>query len=233
MELILRDDDFGWDYARFRRLHALCAEYGFPLSAAAIPSECKPEETKPWCTQPFLEITAHGFAHENYQTEGKKGEFFTERNVMAAKVDLERTHALLSEQFGEVYFPLFIPPWNRIREEIVAELPKLGYLALSRFGVNKFSQPFPEFNSQVDLHTRKVGYYSSVAEILEDSQKAWQEQSEAEPRFVSLMLHHTKMDDFAFAQMEDLLKELRAQKILGITFKEQFKRWESWYAAKA
>ncbi len=228
MRIILRDDDFGWEEEQFHRLHSICAEYEKTLSAAAIPQSCTDRSQWQWESASFLEITGHGYSHRNYQTEGKKAEFSTDRLLAEAKIELSAGNEFLSERYSKNYFATFIPPWNRISDKLIQILPEAGYCALSRFGSNRLNQEIPEFNAQIDLHTRREGPYESVSRIFEDIERAWHDQSEAEPRFVGVMLHHNKMSDGDFDQMEELLRELVSKKIDVVSYREQHQVWSAW-----
>lgn len=229
MRIILRNDDFGWEEPRFLRLYELCAQAAFTLSAAAIPEECRDLDSWQFEDAKYLELTLHGYAHRNHQLEGKKGEFMDARPLETALTELSIGHKFLQERYPDLYVPVFIPPWNRVSDEIVEKLSSVGCKALSRFGANRINQKFPEFNAQIDLHTRKDGGYASVEGVLADMENAWEAQAEGEPRFVGLMLHHGKMQDADYSFLAKLFEAFKGHEFEVVSYREQLRAWEAWY----
>lgn len=228
MRIVLRDDDFGWNNEAFSHLLQLCQRYEFPLAAGAIPVACQSMGGEEWCTQRYLEILPHGHSHRNNQSTGKSGEFFHEHDHEVGVKELKESFAYLAAEFADIFYPVFIPPWNRISDEFLTELPKLGYLGVARFGDNQFATEFPEFNSQVDLHTRKVGMYESVDDVIADIEIAWQAQAENSPRFVGVMLHHTKMQPQDFAFLAKVFDRFAERKFEFWTYREAYAAWKVW-----
>jgi hypothetical protein len=79
-----------------------------------------------------LRPVVHGWAHKNHAAPPeKRSEFGTPRDraTQDAADGLDR----LTELFGAQLQPMFVPPWNRIHRTLLAQLPALGYRAVSTF----------------------------------------------------------------------------------------------------
>jgi peptidoglycan/xylan/chitin deacetylase (PgdA/CDA1 family) len=221
MWLLFRDDDLGWQPKAFARLLTLFARYDQKLNAAAIPYDLNEkliQESIPYSYQaaPFLQVVTHGYRHLNYQIEGKKSEFGSDRSAKEVLEDLKVGKKILQENF-ENYFPCFVPPWNRIDDSFIPLLKEAGYLMLSR---NDTESPFvqsllPEFNVSMDLHTNKIQKLQAKEAFSILSKKY--EQGE---EFTGVMLHHANMTEEDFEILEDLLKELRKRNIFSCFYSD-------------
>ena len=80
----------------------------------------------------------HGWKHTNHQTSGKKAEFYSERAGIEDELScgLDRMKRLFPHNLQS----MFVPPWNRIGNEVITQLSPLGYGMLSTFG----ARPTPE-----------------------------------------------------------------------------------------
>jgi hypothetical protein len=60
---------------------------------------------------------------------------------------------ILKSRFGATLCPMFVPPWNRITPDLIAELPAIGYAALSTFTPRDTANAAPgliRINSHLD-----------------------------------------------------------------------------------
>jgi len=84
-------------------------------------------------------IGVHGWSHANHERQGRKAEFGPSRPLDRARSDLARARARIRDLFGPRAASILVPPWNRIRPDLVGELPGLGFDLLSTHGL----QPAP------------------------------------------------------------------------------------------
>ena len=145
-----RDDDAVADTPALRRLAAITQGAGLPLHLAVIPAGAGADLAAFVGESPGVIPMVHGLAHRNHAPEGrKKAEFGADRplpdRMQDAREGLDRLRAL----FGDRLAPVFVPPWNRIGDDLVPELAGLGYRALSTFGAHHVAG-LPQVNTHLD-----------------------------------------------------------------------------------
>lgn len=126
-----RDDDAIVATAELDGLLRLSEEVRVPVCLAVIPALAQP--SLPRTLGPDARVMVHGWRHADTSLAGaKKSEFVSPRPAAAA----ETAQALAKMQalFGPRLSPVFVPPWNRISDEIAAGLVAQGYAALSTYG---------------------------------------------------------------------------------------------------
>ncbi|MCL6283790.1 polysaccharide deacetylase family protein [Ruegeria sp. 2012CJ41-6] len=129
-----RDDDATAPTPALDRLHDLSVETGLPVHLAVVPEPALPALADVTRDREMLIPVVHGWAHRNHQNpDSKKSEFGADRSAELALDDAQRGLTRMRDLFGDDLIPMFVPPWNRISEEVIAGLPRLGYSALSTF----------------------------------------------------------------------------------------------------
>jgi hypothetical protein len=208
--IFFRADDVGVPSENFSRLSSLFYRYQIPLSLAVVPvwlTHQRWDQLKAltgdisslWCWH------QHGWRHINHSEKGKKYEFGQSRSSYQIKTDLKNGRDRLKNIMGENFYPIFTPPWNRCDNNTITLLKDLNYKAVSRSAPNKPENPekIPEYNVNVDLHTRKE----------KDPEKGWDNlfgelgQALANGR-CGIMVHHQLMNDQSFVFMESLFQTL-------------------------
>jgi hypothetical protein len=160
----------------------------------------------------------HGWLHANHEADGKKQEFGPSRCQADLKRDIGRGRQRLEKMIGHNFFPVFTPPWNRCDQKTLAVLEDLDYAAVSRSRKSRSPSlsALPEFDVNVDLHTRKeksaaAGWHNLLAEM---------QQAIASGR-CGIMIHHQRMNVAAFEFLEILLVTLAGfQEIKPVHFKD-------------
>ncbi len=218
--LFFRADDIGVPSAGFSRMVDSFRHHRLPLCLATVPG---------WLTaarwQALREITGHdssqwywhqhGRSHRNYQPEGKKQEFGPARSAKAVRQSLAEGCSRLRLLQGDVFQPVFTPPWNRCSAETLTALMELDFQAISR---SRGSQPpappgLAEYVVNVDLHTRRESDpEASFAALLGELEEAL-----AGGR-AGIMLHHQRMNQAAFALLDRLLGLLRPARLRAVHF---------------
>ena len=133
------------------RLLHLKEHFDIPLALAVIPEQADPSlpDHIGDCV-----VLQHGFCHENFAAaDAKKSEFPETRPIDQITEALGTGKGRLESLFGDQFFPLLVPPWNRIGNEAVQTLPSLGFIGLSRYMVRAQAIPAPglaEVNCHVD-----------------------------------------------------------------------------------
>ena len=147
----LRDDDAVEPTDALEHLLGLGAASKIPLALAVIPAFTGEALARRLADAESVTVLLHGWAHNNHAPDGeKKQEFGPHRpyNVMLA--ELTRGRAWLRAVFGERFYPLFVPPWNRIDPFLIPRLPEAELCALSTFGTERRSA-IAMVNTHVDI----------------------------------------------------------------------------------
>jgi len=221
--IFFRADDIAVPGSRFARLLEVFSFHRVPLCLAVVPAwltsarwqaidGIAKNAARLWCWH------QHGWRHVNHEIEGKKQEFGPRRTPADLACDIRRGRQRLQNLMGKNFYPVFTPPWNRCGTEALAELKNAGYLAVSRSRGSRPPAPpgLPNFDVNVDLHTRKEG----------SPQAGWHNLFGELHQAISsggcgIMIHHQRMNAAAFDFLAILLKALKAQnKLQPVHFKQ-------------
>ena len=128
-----RDDDAVAVTEELDRLLELQAQSALPLCLAVIPEPAEAALAARLEGTRQVHAAVHGYRHMNHAPNGeKKAEFGADRPIAAMKSEIaaawEQVHAL----FGDRAVAAFVPPWNRMTDDLCPHLPQLGLRALSR-----------------------------------------------------------------------------------------------------
>ncbi|MDW7771565.1 MAG: polysaccharide deacetylase family protein [Desulfobulbaceae bacterium] len=211
LNVFFRADDIARCDERFRRLMLLFQSHRMPLCLAVVPGwlntrrwqdmeRFNPESTL-WCWH------QHGWNHINHEMHGKKSEFGAARDRESIRRDLATGKKHLTLLLGDLFFPVFTPPWNRCSSVTLELIEELGFSAVSR-SLNakpQYKGKLPDLAVNVDLHTRKET----------DPRQAWNNlllefTEAAQSGCIGLMLHHLRMNDAAFDFLSFLLPLLQS-----------------------
>ncbi|MBU2981384.1 polysaccharide deacetylase family protein [Lentibacter algarum] len=128
-----RDDDAIAATPALERLGALARSHAMPVHIAVIPSLLEESLVQAVNTSDTFKVLTHGWAHKNHALSGKKCEFGGDRPLAVRQQEARDGRDILQAGFGANAYDVFVPPWNRIADDLTAELPTLGYEAISTF----------------------------------------------------------------------------------------------------
>lgn len=208
-----RDDDLVAPTAELDRLLNLRDHFDIPLSLAVIP-ESVDSSLVEYLDDCF--ILQHGFHHHNFaDPKEKKSEFSSSRPIAEVKNDLLNGKNVLSQLFGDQFLPFFVPPWNRIDDEVLGQLPALGYIGISRYKKRTRAVPaagMVEINTHIDpidwrggrgsLETSQI--LTMVCEHLGARRMGLADSREP----TGLLTHHLIHDEEIWAQVYQLISFL-------------------------
>ena len=186
----LRDDDAVALTPALERL----LSFGVPVALAVIPDLAEPNLFR--TDVAFLQ---HGCDHRNRAAAGeKKTEFPVREPIAEALGRLRRSHERLVAMGGGKVLPVVAPPWNRMRRELAAELPRIGIRGLSGYGDEDALPGVQQINTQVDIVAwrdgkRFIGDEDAVRLALSRKDKP-----------VGWLTHHAVHDDAAWNFLERL-----------------------------
>jgi len=128
----LRDDDAVSDTPKLQRLAVWANMADATILLSVIPANADESLARAVARSPHLVPCVHGWAHKNHAPVGeKKMELGTHRPLVKVTAELEAGLERIFELFGDLALPVLVPPWNRISDDVVKALPKLGLLGLS------------------------------------------------------------------------------------------------------
>jgi hypothetical protein len=201
-QLWLRDDDAVDPGPALDRLLRMTAAARVPVTLAAIPAFSGKALADRLATEPHVTVAVHGWSHKNYAgPEEKKQELGAHRPPAEVLADLKRGFAQLATLHGPRFAPVLVPPWNRISSQVVAELPGLGFEALSVFGPET-PEPLKMMNTHVDLidwHGTRGGRPAAI--LLDELASALESDAP-----VGILTHHLVHDAAAWDFLADLFK---------------------------
>ena len=130
----VRDDDAWTVSVGLERLCALARRHKLNVGLAVVPAKLDRSLIS------FLGVETahfypmcHGWKHVNYGREGRPAEFGRDRPISELRND-----GRLAFQSFSGHFPnaeaVFVPPFGRVTNEMVGELPRLGFVGVSKKG---------------------------------------------------------------------------------------------------
>jgi hypothetical protein len=146
-----RDDDAVRMSPALARLLALSENV--PLALAVIPAEAEGFEAN-------ATVLQHGWSHENNApAKSRKCELVDVAVLERLALGKERLERL----FGARFLAAIAPPWNRIADSVVAQLPALGYRGLSVLGPRRSRF---EANVHVDVMDWRARGFAGDGKVL-------------------------------------------------------------------
>jgi hypothetical protein len=146
----LRDDDAVAATPALERLLLLTSKNRVPLALAVVPDRAESGlfET----LRGEISVLQHGCDHRNRAGPGEKKTEFPAREALQAALDrLRRAHERLVSMGGSRVLPVVAPPWNRLRRELAAALPRIGIKGLSGYGDQAPLPDLVQCNTHVDV----------------------------------------------------------------------------------
>ena len=148
-----RDDDAIEPTGALERMLEIAERHRAPLALAVIPARTTDALAVRLDASHLTDVCVHGWRHQNHApANDKKAEFGSHRPVSVmlaeAAAGLERLNGLPR------LAPLFVPPWNRIANDLTSRLAECGYESVSTFGPRKSACASPglyQVNTHADL----------------------------------------------------------------------------------
>lgn len=205
--LWLRDDDVVEPTPALDRLLGLTGRYDVPVLLAVVPLTATPALARRLERATAVSPCQHGCAHRNHAApDQKREELGGHRPLTTVVAELAAARDRLADLLGDAVLPVLVPPWNRIAPAVTAELPALGFSALSTFGSAQTSGPVPRIDCDIDIIDWKGGrrgrrpeeFAAALVETLAGAR-------DRGGRPVGILGHHLVHDEVAWSFLEDLL----------------------------
>ncbi len=217
-DLWWRDDDAAAAGPRLTRLIELCSFTGLLL--AVIPARLQASLVNSLSGVSHVRVAQHGYAHINHAARGTgqgAWELGLHRGHAAVLADLQMGRKPLEDQFGPVFLPIVVPPWNHLAPELLPELAARGYRGVSAFGPRVQMSPAPGLlvvNAHCDpIRWKKGAEFAGEGKTLSQLVKHLEQRRKgtvdaAEP--TGFLTHHIDLDDEGWAFCEKLATTIEA-----------------------
>jgi hypothetical protein len=205
-----RDDDATEPGAALDRLLRVAENHA--LALAVIPAGATPALASHLEGADNLTVLQHGFNHANHAPASeKKAEFGAHRPLSAMLSEIDDGRARLEDLFGDQFLPLFVPPWNRIADDLPAALMGRGYRGVSCFGQRPSNAARRQLNCHVDpIDWRGDRGFVGVENALDSLIGQLAARRAGAPREpLGILTHHLDHDAGGWRFIEDLLDATR------------------------
>lgn len=213
-----RDDDATHVTPALERLLTLSRDMDVAVALAVIPARAEKGLNDRLVAEPETDILVHGLSHQNHSAEGtKKAEFGANRPVDAMLADAGAGLERLRVMMGRTCLQVFVPPWNRIADQLVPSLASVGYRGLSTFGPIALAPAAPGLR-QVNTHIDPIAWKAGgglvdppvIVEQISQAilQRMNAPEGQAEP--LGLLTHHMVHDEEIWRFSARLLETFRA-----------------------
>lgn len=211
-----RDDDTEAPTQALDRLITLSETHDAPLHLAVVPHDIDPGLATRLAASAGVYALQHGFAHRNHEVKPlRASEVGVSRDVAETGTELREGWRRMQAAGLPRMLPVFVPPWNRIGDQITARLPEWGYRALSSFDVRPNPAPVPglqHFNGHMDPIKWKGGArftgteksLQAVVEHLEQRRTGGAERDEP----TGFVTHHLQTDADTWDFMEAFMAHI-------------------------
>jgi hypothetical protein len=146
-----RDDDAVTPTPQLEQLAELTGEASIKVLLAVIPAHADESLARYLDGNALLQPCIHGWSHTNHApADEKKCELGNTRPLEDVVSDVARGRDRLAALFGDRFVPALVPPWNRMRADLVPHLKDVGITAFSTFA-HKLIDPAIQANTHVDV----------------------------------------------------------------------------------
>jgi hypothetical protein len=204
----LRDDDAVDVTPALDRLDRLCARFAMPVLLAVIPQPAEPGLADWVALRPMFTPCQHGFAHRNHAPAGGRAVELGGRPKTLVLDELGAGRAKLLGLFGSRLAPILVPPWNRIDPDLLADLPSLGFTALSTFGSAPTAPCLATVNANLDIIDWRAGRRGRSPDDLARRLVPLIETAAETGQGIGILTHHLAHDEAAWASLEACLRRL-------------------------
>lgn len=210
-----RDDDAVDVTPALENLLTLASDAAIPLTLAVIPATASQALAARLKAVDHVAVVQHGWAHANHANAmAKKSEFPASRLTADMLSDLRQGRERLLSHFGSSILPVFVPPWNRMAESLLPQLPRLGFHGISRFKARDDLWAAPglmQVNTHLDPIDWRQGSFAGTTECLTALvTELRRSRSESEPEPCGLLTHHLRHDAAGWDFVGTLIRHVAA-----------------------
>ncbi len=213
-----RDDDAVRRTPALSQLQDMSERLGIAVHLAVIPARAYPDLGTYIEETPGLIPVVHGWSHDDTAPKGlKRSEFHDARPLADMVADCATGLERLQSIFGPQLVPMFVPPWNRMPDDLIQALPGIGFHMVSTFTPrdHMFAAPgLLRVNTHMDpINWRDNGHLHDADSLVKDIAKHLVRRrigrfDNTEP--FGILTHHLVHDAPIWAFVEGLLEHLLA-----------------------
>lgn len=127
-----RDDDASASTAELETLLQFSEEYSVPVSLSVVPARLDKSLCTRLRTTDRISVLQHGYAHSSHAPAAeKKTEYGAHRPVAVMVDELTHGRSILRQSFGDQFWSVLVPPWNRYTPSLMPCLVDAGYRGIS------------------------------------------------------------------------------------------------------
>ncbi|WP_320201435.1 polysaccharide deacetylase family protein [Agrobacterium sp. rho-13.3] len=203
-DLWLRDDDATLPGPALDRLLDLSERFSVPMTLAVIPEPTGEALARRIEQTTNIDIAVHGWAHQNHaRPDEKKRELGLHRPLDTVLDELQTGRTKLQSLQGSRFVPMLVPPWNRIDQVVVEQLPQAGYKALSVYGPEK-TGGIPLLNTHIDVIDWRGTRGGRDHDLLFAEIAARLRAAQDTKGMAGILTHHLDHDDSVWAFLQSL-----------------------------
>ena len=146
-----RDDDATHHCSELDPLIELAHNLAIPCILAVIPASFSETLSGKIAHDNFITPVQHGYSHQNHATEHeKKQELGNHRPLSDVEAEILQGFSDLKKSFPR-FFPVMVPPWNRMHESVAEQLEDMGFRGVSTFAAQRFDRAPKQINVHIDI----------------------------------------------------------------------------------
>ncbi len=224
-----RDDDAVAPTPALDRLANLSRRHAVPMALAVIPAQVAPVLAEAVGQNRHWTVLQHGWAHANHRPAGQKRAELAQAQGREAILDcLGQGYIKLLELFGNMFFPVLVPPWNRADAAVMEGLVARGVWRFSGF---RGGLPAVPGSLSVDTHLDPVDWRRDrrflgtepVLRHLTTLLQARRTGQSAADGPIGVLSHHLAHDDATWAFLDSLISVFQdSQGVQWLTAMEAF-----------
>ncbi|MEQ8586650.1 MAG: polysaccharide deacetylase family protein [Thalassobaculaceae bacterium] len=204
-----RDDDLETPSDALSVCLAALDAAGIAAAFAAVPAGLTPAAVAALGGSRVV-LFVHGWAHVNHAgADEKKSEFGANRPLADRLAEIARGWDRVREIGGDRAVPCFVPPWNRIGDDLLPALSGTGIGALSAFASPKRRPPAASV-PRLDTHLDLIDWRGSGAPISGEALATRIVQHDGVDGPVGILSHHRVTGPGAWADWRPVLRLLSA-----------------------
>ena len=206
-----RDDDAIEPTDALEKLLAISSQHSVPCVIAVVPHLVKPALADVPKLVPTAFPVQHGFQHKNHAPIGEKEAEFGDHRVRSI-IQNELRMGWEKLQSFERLAPVFVPPWNRMTDDLNVYLASIGFCGVSQFTPRKAEIAkggLRQVNTHVDIINWRTtrgfaGEAESLAYVLSHLQNRRRGEVDSDEP-TGILTHHLDHDDGCWSFMENFL----------------------------
>ena len=210
-EVVVRLDDVRSLCERLEGVWGLLERHGVPLHLGVIPSDLTPAAAaslRERASRSRARVSAqqHGYRHVNHGADKRRFEFGDARDAAEQRSDIRAGRAILERELGDLFEPIFVPPWDRLGESTLEILADEGYLAVSV--IETSASPESDRVPRIAMTTDPVKWRPEPVHRPWDETVREVTHALSERGYAGIELHHEIIDAAALEGLERLLARL-------------------------